>query len=164
MRKLLMMISRAIINLVDDTKDVQTMQVDALADETHEDLEVFGLYGVGSNPPPGSEAIMAAVGGVRSNSVIIGVNNRTFRLVGLESGEVALFDDVDQVVHLKRDGIYLSSPFKVEITAPNTQINGDLNCTGTITATTNVIGGGKSLKTHKHTGVTAGGSQTGEPA
>lgn len=43
-------------------------------------------------------------------------------------------------------------------------LDGDLNVTGTITATEDVVGGGKSLKTHKHGGVQAGGAQTGVPA
>ncbi|MGV3771022.1 MAG: phage baseplate assembly protein V [Sphingobium phenoxybenzoativorans] len=42
-------------------------------------------------------------------------------------------------------------------------INGDVTVNGTVTATTDVIGGGKSLKSHKHSGVQAGGAQTGVP-
>jgi len=40
---------------------------------------------------------------------------------------------------------------------------GDINLSGTLTATTDVIGGGKSLKGHKHSGVQAGSAQTGTP-
>lgn len=43
-------------------------------------------------------------------------------------------------------------------------ITGNVTVTGTVTADEDVIGGGKSLKTHKHTGVQAGAAQTGEPA
>lgn len=43
-------------------------------------------------------------------------------------------------------------------------IDGDVACTGTITADQDVIGDGKSLKGHRHTGVTAGGAQSGPPA
>jgi phage baseplate assembly protein V len=42
-------------------------------------------------------------------------------------------------------------------------IEGDVNVTGTLTATTDVVGGGKSLKGHKHTGVQAGGGISGAP-
>lgn len=42
-------------------------------------------------------------------------------------------------------------------------IVGDVEVQGTITATVDVIGGGKSLKTHVHSGVTAGGGNTGQP-
>lgn len=40
---------------------------------------------------------------------------------------------------------------------------GDINVTGTVTASTDVIGGGKSLKTHTHSGVQTGSGDTGPP-
>ncbi|WP_375194776.1 hypothetical protein [Sphingobium sp.] len=40
---------------------------------------------------------------------------------------------------------------------------GDIKLNGTLIATTDVVGGGKSLKGHKHGGVQAGGAQTGTP-
>lgn len=45
----------------------------------------------------------------------------------------------------------------------NVAIDGDLSCTGTITADVDVVGGGKSLKGHKHLGVTPGGGVSGAP-
>lgn len=43
-------------------------------------------------------------------------------------------------------------------------VDGNIRSTGRITADDDVIGGGKSLKAHKHLGVTAGGAQSGPPA
>lgn len=40
---------------------------------------------------------------------------------------------------------------------------GNINVTGTVTASTDVIGGGKSLKSHVHSGVVPGGGTTGAP-
>jgi phage baseplate assembly protein V len=40
---------------------------------------------------------------------------------------------------------------------------GNMNVTGTVTASTDVVGGGKSLKTHTHSGVTPGGGVSGAP-
>ena len=40
---------------------------------------------------------------------------------------------------------------------------GNITTSGTITATTDVVGGGKSLKTHTHGGVANGGGTTGPP-
>ena len=42
-------------------------------------------------------------------------------------------------------------------------INGNVNVAGTVDASDDVLGGGKSLKSHKHSGVQAGGAQTGAP-
>ena len=51
-------------------------------------------------------------------------------------------------------GMTLKGPFKIE---------GDVDCTATITAATDVVGGGKSLKDHVHTKVQAGGAVSGPP-
>lgn len=51
----------------------------------------------------------------------------------------------------------------VTITTPKVQVNGDLESSGTITGDNDVVGGGKSLKSHKHSGVSSGTSQTGVP-
>ena len=63
-------------------------------------------------------------------------------------------------------GVTINGPLTVngetEING-HTQINDDLDVSGTATAQTDVIGGGKSLKSHKHLGVTAGGSVSGPP-
>ena len=42
-------------------------------------------------------------------------------------------------------------------------INGNVKINGTLTASTDVVTNGISLKTHKHGGVQAGGSDTGVP-
>jgi phage baseplate assembly protein V len=42
-------------------------------------------------------------------------------------------------------------------------VDGDIKSNGTITAVTDVVGAGKSLKTHTHTGVQAGAAFTGPP-
>lgn len=42
-------------------------------------------------------------------------------------------------------------------------VTGDINCDQTVTATTDVVGGGKSLKSHTHSGVTTGTGDTGPP-
>lgn len=41
--------------------------------------------------------------------------------------------------------------------------SGNMTVTGTLTGTTDVVGGGKSLKTHTHSGVTTGAGNTGVP-
>jgi len=56
----------------------------------------------------------------------------------------------------------LNVPSGVFINGP-VEVNGDVTITGTATASEDVIGGGKSLKSHKHSGVQAGGAQTGAP-
>lgn len=61
-------------------------------------------------------------------------------------------------------------PGSAEITAPHgvtlnadVSIQGDLACSGTVTADVDVVGAGKSLKGHVHTKVTAGQALSGAP-
>jgi Phage protein Gp138 N-terminal domain/GpV Apex motif len=108
---------------------------------------------------------------------------RTFSLSdGLYLGGI-LNAQPDQYVRFSDSGIELVSPTKVTITAPSAVINGPttingntiINGTfsqsgggastmsGTLATTGNITAGGISLQTHKHTGVTTGGGQTGNP-
>ena len=58
-------------------------------------------------------------------------------------------------------GVTINGPFTVN---GDTTLNGDAHVSQTLTADTDVVGGGKSLKGHKHGGVQTGSGQTGAPA
>mgnify|MGYP007125467811 FL=1 len=51
----------------------------------------------------------------------------------------------------------------VAIDAQTTTINGDVAVQGKLTASEDVIADGKSLKSHKHLGVTTGSGVSGAP-
>jgi phage baseplate assembly protein V len=127
--RLQMMVSRAVVRLVEDAGGLQTLQVAAVAGEVLDGVERFGEYGLASRPHPGAEALVVCVGGLRSHGIVVSVGDRRFRLKGLETGEVALHDDQGQVVKLARAGIEISTPLKVAVTAPEV----------TVTAETKVI-------------------------
>ena len=171
------MIARAVVRLINDAARAQELQLDLLAEESQDGVERLQNYGFTSHPFDGAEAIVASVGGLRSHMIALVVEDRRYRLTGLAPGEVAIYDDLGNVIKLGRDRIEILAASKVQLTAPDgltidadVTINGDVAITGavavdgTLTASTDVVGGGKSLKTHKHTGVQAGAAQTGEPA
>lgn len=70
-------------------------------------------------------------------------------------------------VRFGSDGIYVTSPALVTITAPNTKIEGNLLVSGTAVVQGDVVGNvashSVSLATHLHSGVTTGGGDTGGP-
>lgn len=111
------MLARGVISRVDDARLVQEIQAELLADETADELEHFQTYGLTSNPPAGLEAIVAFITGLRSHGVVVAVGDRKFRLRNLPVGEVALYDDLGQVVHLTREGIVVRSTLPVTIEA-----------------------------------------------
>lgn len=101
------MIGRAIINLVNDASKMQSVQATIFAEQTPDDLEHFQHYGLTSVPLPGAEGLALALGGSTGNTVVINVDDRRYRLKGLQGGEVALYDDLGHKVHLTRNGIVI---------------------------------------------------------
>lgn len=82
----------------------------------------------------------------------------------LRSDDGAAFVDLDPTGHVVTitapGGITLNGP----VTATSTMhVQGDVTVDTKVTATNDVIGGGKHLATHTHGGVQAGGSNTGAP-
>lgn len=120
-----LMVSRAIVRLVDDATKAQSLQVDLLEGETQDGVERYQDYGFTSVPLPGAEAVAVAVGGLRSHMIVIKVEDRRYRLTGMEAGEVALFDDQGQMVKLGRDRIEIVSDNEVRVTAPKVVVESD---------------------------------------
>jgi len=100
------MIMRAVVTRVTDSTEAQEVQGQVLRDEVL-DLERIQSYGMTAVPQVGAEAVVVFLGGSRSNGVVIAVEDRRYRLTGLAAGEVALYDDQGQKVHLKRDKIVI---------------------------------------------------------
>lgn len=113
-----MMLARAVVQLVDDAKGIQSLQLAALADELIEGAERMQDYGFTSVPFPGAEAVLAFPGGLRSHGLVVAVGDRRYRLKGLQQGEVAIYDDQEQMVLIGREGIRVVSALKIDFEAP----------------------------------------------
>lgn len=164
-QRLQLMIGRAVVLLVDDGPQLQELQVALLADEVRDKAERFQQYGFTSRPLPGAEAVAVSVAGSRDHVVVIAVDDRRYRLRALQPGEVAIYTDEGDRIVIKRGGtIEVRAATKVVLDTPLVQCTGDVEVAGTVTAAVDVLGGSKSLKTHKHTGVSTGSAQTGAPA
>ncbi|MBF0168803.1 MAG: phage baseplate assembly protein [Alphaproteobacteria bacterium] len=114
-----LMVGRALLKLVDDSGQVQRQQIALLEGELHALIERMQNYGFAFHPHPGQECITLSLGGSRDHTIVICVNDRLYRLKGLAEGEVAVYDDLDQVVYLMRDRIKMFSPMNIEIRAEN---------------------------------------------
>lgn len=154
------MILRGRVTLVDDTRQLQALQVSLLGDgdDTPDDIERFQQYGVTSKPFTNSEAVVLFPGGDRSHGLCVAVGDRRYRLTGLADGEVALYDDQNQVVHIKRDGVYIVSAQQVVIDTPqafftgDVAVDGEMYVQGDITSDGDVVAGSISLQQHVHAG------------
>ncbi|MBP6010607.1 MAG: phage baseplate assembly protein V [Alphaproteobacteria bacterium] len=179
-------IGRGRIKLVDDTKAVQKAQLVLSANEIVDNLIRVGEYGLASNPPTDSDAIVVFIAGDRTKGAIVGTNHQASRLKNLQRGEVAIFDDQGRWIWLKRGSIEIDAKntpvdvknatvitakatTKITLDSPLVECTGQITSQGsitsqaTVTGTTDVVGGGKSLKTHVHGGVVAGGANSGPP-
>jgi phage baseplate assembly protein V len=119
------MIGRAIVRLIDDTAMLQALQIDILDDETQDDVERFQSYGLSAHPHPDAEAIVLCAGGLRSHAIVIAVDDRRYRLKGLQEGEVGLYDDLGNVILLGREAISITAVQKIEVTAPQAVVTAD---------------------------------------
>lgn len=155
--------ARAVIRLVNDNSKVQALQLGVLAGETVDAVERFQEYGFTSHPFAGSEAAVLFLGGDRSHGIVVAVDDRRYRLKAMAQGEVALYDDQGQVVHLKREGVLIESPHEVKLRAPSIVLDGPVTATSTVTAETEVTAAGIALTAHTHGGVEPGGGNTGQP-
>ena len=101
-KRVRLMLGRGVIRLVLDNEGIQKMQVSLLKNEIRSALERFQEYGFTSNPKPGAEAAIMFLGGMRDHGIIVGVEDRRYRIKGLASGEVAIYTDEGDKIHLKR--------------------------------------------------------------
>ena len=113
------MLAKAVTRKIIDTLGRQTAQVEVTKGELIDDMERMQDYGFTSNPPiSGTDAIVAFLGGSREQGVIIRMENRQFRLKNLEAGEVALFDDLGNIIKLGRESVDVVAVQKLTATSP----------------------------------------------
>lgn len=93
---------RMVIGQADSAPGIQLAGGDALAGETVEAAELMQHYGLTSVPPAGTQAVVIPLGGATSHGVIVATEHASYRLVGLETGEVALYTDERARIVLRR--------------------------------------------------------------
>lgn len=166
--RLQMMIGRAVIAAVNDDTALQSLQIELLDDETQDGVEHFQPYGLAYHPHPGAEAIALGVGGLRSHAVVLTVADRRFRMKAMQTGEVALYDDLGQSIHLTRDGIVITSPLNLSFAIGgdfSVEAGGSVSIVGAgetlIDGASIALGEGASLDAARKTDAVAGGVITG---
>lgn len=122
-----------------------------------------------SPPSEGEQVILLCPAGeIAAALVLRGLICDAFAAPASELIDLIKFEDdavlsYDAVAHELK--FTLPDGGKLIVTAPGgVEITGDVEVTGKVTVSDDVIGGGKSLKTHTHGGVQAGGGTTGTPS
>jgi len=134
----------------------------------------LGKTRIWSPPSVGEQVLVLAPEGDTERAIVIGsissdahphpINDGS-TLIEFEDGASISYDPASHALMA-----YLPSNATVLIVARgglhfagDLTVDGDIRSTGTVTGDTDVVGGGKSLATHKHTGVQAGGAISGPP-
>ena len=143
------LLSRGAVTLVNAANKLQTLQVSLLSEEMKDGVEHLEPYGFTSNPPVGAEVLVAFIEGDRSHGVAIVASDRRYRVQNLLPGEAALYDQWAHFIKFTQTGIV---------------INGNVTITGNVSTTGSLQNNGVDVSsTHKHSGVTTGSGQTGNP-
>jgi len=133
-RRIRLALGRGIVRLVSDATGIQTVQLDLMANETRSKVERFQEYGFTSVPLAGAEAAVIFMGGNRDHGIVIAVDDRRYRLKALESGEVAIYTDEGDKIHLKRgkiieietDELIVNAATRATFNTPEFRVSGDI--------------------------------------
>jgi len=148
-RRVMLMVSRCVVDIVSDAFKMQRLQITVLDGETRDNVERFQEYGFTSVPFQGAEGVMVSVGGNHDHGIVIAVDDRRYRLKGLANGEAALYDDQGQKVHLTRSGIVVDGAGKpilitntpeATLDTPLTHLTGALQVDGSVTSDSEITG------------------------
>ncbi|MBV0888143.1 phage baseplate assembly protein [Komagataeibacter oboediens] len=141
-----------------ESPNTPTVQVALAAGELRADVPIVQEYGLASRPVPGSDLVLAFIGGDRTRGVVIATGDQRGRPKDLQPGEVCLFHpSTGSRIWLKADGSIAIVPANGKAT-----LEGDLTASGTITGN-EVVAQGVRLSSHPHNGVEPGSGKSGPP-
>jgi len=169
MRRLRLMIGRAVVTIVNDSLKEQNLQVTSLDEGPLDDVERPLQYGQISVPLAGAEAIMVSLGGDTDSAVALVVEDRRYRPTNLVAGDSGLYHFEGHRIRLTKDGraivtcktLEVYADEKMAVTTPlatfsddvevggNLLVKGDTESKGNITAPNAILGGKDTLK-HVH--------------
>lgn len=180
MRRLRLMLGRAVVNIVNDGLKAQNLQITMMGDDVPDDVERLQNYGQISVPLAGAEAIIACIGAQSDHSIALVVEDRRYRPIGLPAGDTGIYHYEGHRLRLTKDGRAILTCKTLEIYAeegttvdtPKTTFTGEVeiqkdlavqggvNSQGNLTAPNAILGGKDTLK-HTHEEHGDGGGTTG---
>jgi len=93
---------RVVLGHVNSAPGVQLADGAGLAGESIKAAELMQHYGLTSRPPAGTQGVVIPLGGNTSHAVIVATEHASYRLLALDTGEVALYTDEGAKIVLKR--------------------------------------------------------------
>lgn len=149
------MIGFALVRSINASGGIQLMQV-KMGSEVLDKVPYVESYGFTAVPQDDAECLVASLGGNRNRPVVLAVGDRRYRLKGLAKGEVAMYTDEGDCIHIKRGGVIsVSASTRVEIDSPTSTFSGNVDITGNLavageSTAADHISDGVSGKSHTH--------------
>lgn len=127
------------------------VDMQALAGETVSG-ELFQHYGFSSAPLPGAEYLAVPVGGNSKHTIVVASEDGRYR-IALQDGEVSLYTDEGDYVHMKRgrvievttETLLIKAASKVRLETPLVEMTGNLRVEGDIAASGEVADHTRSM-------------------
>lgn len=99
------MIARATLQLVDDTKKLQRIQIGGVLGGPYPDVEYVQPYGFSSVPLAGADTVVTIFpNGDRSHPIVVAVADRRYRPTGGDPGDVNLYHYTGARFRMTKDG------------------------------------------------------------
>ena len=104
-RRMRNIVARGEVAMVQDGPKMQTNQIHLLDGELIDGAERVQQYGFSSHPLQGAECFVIFAGGARDHPLIVSVDDRRYRPKDSAAGEVIVYTDEGDYIHLKRGNI-----------------------------------------------------------
>ncbi|PXW23414.1 phage baseplate assembly protein V [Paraburkholderia caballeronis] len=128
-RRVLLLVGRARVNLVNDGGAAQQVQVTVNELETIDNLNRLAEFGFTSVPPQGSDVAVVFIGGDRSNGVVVASGHQASRPRGLKAGETMIYTQDGKQIYLTASGGIVIEAKGQPVTI-NDASNVTCNCSG----------------------------------
>lgn len=100
---------KALVRIVDDSKDLQQLQVEVFEGEPIDGVERMQNYGFCSSPEDGAEALLLNLGGNWNHPIVVVTDDRRYRPKNMAPGEVRVFHKSGQYISIKDSGISINA-------------------------------------------------------
>ena len=143
--RLLQMVGRGILRVLEADGSAQRLQVELLAREVRGRIDHAQAFGVHTVPLEGAEVVVVFPGGNRGDGLALVVADARHAPDDLVGGESCLYDATGQRVHLRADGSVLIQ------TSGRLVVDGDLEVAGSVSASGQVSDASSSMQAMRDT-------------
>lgn len=141
-----------------------TSKCELMADDVKDEIECFQDYGFASVPKTGAEGVTISIEGASDHYITIATEDHRYRLKSMKNGEVAIYTDEGDSVHLKRGNEIEITTKKCVINAPNVEVSGTLKANAVEDKDGSLGDVRDTYNIHVHGGVTSGTASTSKPS